>query len=331
MAAARRVLFAFAGQGSQFAGMASRFQGHSVYTQCMSECTGSFRRAGGVTPADIAAALADDAADLADTSVAQPVVAALQITAARAVATSGFQCIAAVGHSLGDIAAAYTAGFVTLDQAMAVVRHRSAVMSDCHGSMAVAKAPASTVRKLLSHAGLSDDVYVSGKNSPSNTTISGATAALQDATKALKASKVVARAVPVQYAFHSPLLTQEHEDRLAEALRPVFAGERRGGGAAWFPTGLLTQDELCCEHADAAALYAAKLAECDGGSALGAEYWAAQVRRPVSFEPAVSAAVARWSPEAAVECGAKPVVESFVRPAIKGGDVLQAADIVTAA
>eukprot|EP00756_Hemistasia_phaeocysticola_P060959 Hpha_TRINITY_DN4460_c0_g1::TRINITY_DN4460_c0_g1_i1::g.50504::m.50504 len=221
---ARRALFAFAGQGAQGRGMGDLFlRRGGQFSVALGECAEAWRKDGTKRPVDLRAGLADATEEeLSDTTVAQPLIVALQISASRAVADAGFVPVCAVGHSLGDVTAAHIAGHLSLAEALAVVRHRSEVMAECIGSMAACRAPAGRVRQALRDAGLAEEVYVAGCNAKDDTTISGAAEVVKEATSVLKRSRIVSRLVPVRYAFHSPLLTEAHEEALRGRLQAVL-------------------------------------------------------------------------------------------------------------
>eukprot|EP01062_Namystynia_karyoxenos_P010646 TRINITY_DN13772_c0_g1_i1.p2 TRINITY_DN13772_c0_g1~~TRINITY_DN13772_c0_g1_i1.p2 ORF type:complete len:359 (+),score=104.41 TRINITY_DN13772_c0_g1_i1:142-1077(+) len=296
--------------------MAAGFLQHAVFRDAVARAGESWRRSApqqGAADGPPLLEQLEQGGDLEDTTVAQPLLAALQIAAAELCSGSGLhKPLAAVGHSLGDISAACTAGVLTLDEAMAVVRHRSAVMARCLGAMAAVRASAAKTRGVIVDVGLGDSVSVAASNAAGDSTISGPAEAVQQAVGALKQARVVARPVPVRYAFHSPLLTAEDENTLRTALRGALGPPRplAAGDTLWYPTGLLTQEELC--GGSPAELYAERLAGAQQ-QGLGADYWAAQVRRPVCFEWAARAA--RAAAPAAVEVGPRPVVSRYLTAA----------------
>jgi acyl transferase domain-containing protein len=135
--------------------------------------------------------------------MAQPLCTALQVALFHLLKRLGIKPTAVVGHSSGEIAAAYAAGYITLEYALAAAYYRGYVTKDgdrSSGAMAAVGLSAADVLPVL-RAG----VCVACENSPSSTTISGDKEALKDVLTGLKEAKpdVFARLLKVEMAYHS--------------------------------------------------------------------------------------------------------------------------------
>ena len=127
---------------------------------------------------------------------------AIQIAIANRLQRIGIEPSTVVGHSSGEIAAAYASGSLSLTEALAAAYYRGFVAGvlDLVGGMAAVGLGVSQVSKYLV-----DGVVVACDNSPSNVTLSGDLPALQGVLETIKkeSSNVLARLLKVDIAYHS--------------------------------------------------------------------------------------------------------------------------------
>ena len=111
---------------------------------------------------------------------------------------------ALVGHSVGEVAAAYLGGALSFDDAIKVICHRGQLMQQATGlgKMAAIELSEADVERLLDPYG--DRVSTAAINSPTSIVISGETAAIDEIVAAAKSRGVSRKLLPVNYAFHSP-------------------------------------------------------------------------------------------------------------------------------
>lgn len=203
---------------------------------------------------------------LAETEVAQPAIFAIQLGLTALWKSWGIHPKAVVGHSVGEIAAAYVAGVLSLEDAVRVVYHRSRLMQRVTGQgkmAAVGLSPEQAEELAKQYTGLS----VGAVNSPISTVLSGNEEALQEILASLTAKGTFARMLPVNYAFHSPVM-DSLTDELTNALE----------GINILPANL--------------PLYSTVRGERSKDHDYNAEYWARNIRQPVLFSPAIKASLA---------------------------------------
>lgn len=139
---------------------------------------------------------------MARAELAQPLSTVVQIGLVNALKRLGVRPQAVVGHSSGEIAAAYAAEALTLREAVTAAYYRGHVskQSSAPGGMAAIGLGAEETKKFLP-----DRVVVACENSPSSTTISGDADQLQVALANIKAEQpeTFARALKVEMAYHS--------------------------------------------------------------------------------------------------------------------------------
>ena len=222
---APRVAFVFSGQGTQRPGMGLElFERRAEFRAALEECDAAIRLRAGWSVID--ALRADPRrSQLHRTEVAQPVIFAVQVALARLWDAWGVRPEAVCGHSVGEIAAAFVAGALTLDDAARIAVERGRVMERVTGKgrMVAVNLPASEIEDLLT-----DDLGLAAVNGPRSVVLSGAPRAVEEAVRRLTERKVRHHVLPVDYAFHSAQLDPLREE-LAHALsairpRPVRTG-----------------------------------------------------------------------------------------------------------
>ncbi|KAM0212330.1 hypothetical protein ACHAQI_004728 [Fusarium lateritium] len=135
--------------------------------------------------------------------LSQPLCTAVQLALFNKFASLGISPTAVVGHSSGEIAAAYAAGYLSMEEAIMIAYYRGYVTSkqNPNGSMVAVGMGALDVSKYLC-----DGVVVACENSPSSSTISGDTDRVAQVVEAIKQNvpDVFVRQVNVNMAYHSP-------------------------------------------------------------------------------------------------------------------------------
>ncbi|KAL8969458.1 MAG: hypothetical protein Q9183_001983 [Haloplaca sp. 2 TL-2023] len=137
----------------------------------------------------------------------QPLCAAIQIALVDTFASVGIRPSAVVGHSSGEIAAAYAAGMLTAEEAIINAKYRGAVtsMHERPGAMAAVSLSASQITHYLT-----PQVTLACDNSPSSVTISGDPGAVDGVLKEIRGSQsnVMAKKLQVDKAYHSPHMAE---------------------------------------------------------------------------------------------------------------------------
>ncbi|EEY15605.1 lovastatin nonaketide synthase [Verticillium alfalfae VaMs.102] len=164
---------------------------------------------------------------VADAAFSQPLCTALQVGLVDVLAAWGVRPAAVLGHSSGEIAAAYAVGALSREAAWRLAYHRGALSSALatttgsdhrRGGMASVAMNAEDATRYfgdkLGVAAVGRDIVVACVNSPRNVTISGNAESVDKIQKALEADGVFARTLQVNNGYHSPLM-----EPIAEAYR----------------------------------------------------------------------------------------------------------------
>ncbi|HWQ04001.1 MAG TPA: SDR family NAD(P)-dependent oxidoreductase [Longilinea sp.] len=158
--------------------------------------------------------------DLKNTEITQPAVLTANVALLRLMKKFGFEPDLVIGHSLGEYAALVAAGVLTFAEALEVVsargREMSKVSMEDNGCMAAVSAPLGEVESILKT--IDGYVVLANINSPQQSVIGGATAAVEQALAAFQSAGFQAVKIPVSHAFHTRIVAPA-----SEPLRKVIA------------------------------------------------------------------------------------------------------------
>jgi acyl transferase domain-containing protein/NADP-dependent 3-hydroxy acid dehydrogenase YdfG len=176
---------------------------------------------------------AEDRKALATTTLTQPALGACSVGMMRLLESFGIRPDVAAGHSYGELTALFAAGAFGFDTLLDLSYHRGEAMT---GRGAADGRAAGDLGTMLAVAGGRDavsgaivgieGVWLANINSPRQTVISGYTAAVERAREALRSQGLEATPIPVQCAFHTPLMARAR-DRFAATLGRVAAAPLR--------------------------------------------------------------------------------------------------------
>lgn len=206
-----RVGFVFTGQGGQWFAMGRQLIEQSpIVRQILEKCDNVLQSLPDSPDWFIVEELlrSKNASRLAETRFSQPICTALQLAVLFLLKAWGITPSAVVGHSSGEMAAAFAAGILSFENTVVAAYYRGLYMSNgSQGSgerpgamMAVGMTESEAVAELMGYQGR---IALAAINSPSSMTLSGDEDAILDLKENLIKRKIFARQLQVAQAFHS--------------------------------------------------------------------------------------------------------------------------------
>lgn len=208
------IVFVFSGQGAHWRGMGrALYAGEPVFRKAVMRCDEILKNH---APWSLIDALHDDseASRLEDTAVAQPAIFAIQVALTALWDSWGIRPAAVVGHSLGEITAAYVSGILSLADAVRIVYYRSLHMSKTGpGKMLAVGTGMDEVTACLND--YRGRVELAALNTPRSVTLSGDTDAIESLEAFFSNANIFCRFLQVQCPFHSHRMDPIRDDFLA--------------------------------------------------------------------------------------------------------------------
>lgn len=287
-------VFVFSGMGPQWWGMARELLcAGGIFAETAAQIDAEFTK---LSEWSIIDALLQPEAEsrVTSTEVAQPANFLVQVALVSELAQYGISPAAIIGHSVGEVAAAYVSGMLTLREAVRVAYHRARLQATTAGSggMLAVGLPLERARDLIA-----DDprVDIAAINSATSLTLSGDPDRLDEIAEKLTEEAAFARRLRVEVPYHSRLM-----DPILDALRTELAD--------------------LSPRPPSVPLYSTVTGELVTAADWDAEYWCANVRQPVRFHDAVTKAIGAGS-RVFLEVGPHPVLSGNIREALVDADV----------
>ncbi|KAI0116548.1 putative polyketide synthase [Nemania sp. FL0031] len=275
--------FVFTGQGAQYPGMAKELALHDTQFRATIKRLDAFLRELPVelTPRwSLEGIILDplESNQINDANRSQPACTAVQIALVDLLRSWGVNPTAVVGHSSGEIAAAYAAGLLSAHQAILAAYFRGRAVDELTtaGSMMVAGISAATADTTIRGANLEDEVWVACINSPESVTLSGTTTGINHLFVEIQERGHFARKLATGgKAYHSPMV-REAGERYKTLLEPHLIMSRSTNGES------PNMQELPKMYSSAFANTHGEALLLDG-QAVSAEYWQSNLEKPVQF------------------------------------------------
>lgn len=283
-------VWVFPGMGPQWWKMGAELYTHnSVFRAALDETDAHFRR---IAARSILADMFKngEASLMPRNDVAQPANLMIQVGLVAILRAWGIEPDAILGHSVGEVAAAWAAGALTLEDAVLASHHRSRLQQLAAGQggmLAVGLSPEQAQSELASFPG----VVIAAFNSPEMVTLAGPNDQLDAAAAHFGTQEVFAKRLRVEVPYHSPAMDPMREELLTSlsALKPM---------------------------SPQTALYSTALGRRIEGPTHDADYWWTNTRGAVRLQGACEA-IAQDGHRIFLEVGPHPVLAASIRASIQ--------------
>ena len=254
-------VFVYSGQGSQWAGMGRQLLADEpAFAAAVAELEPHFVAQVGFSLHDVLTS----GEKLVGINRVQPVLVGVQLALTALWRSYGVEPDAVIGHSMGEVTAAVVAGALTPADGFQVIATRSRLMARLsgQGAMALLELDADATTALI--AGY-PQVTLAVHASERQTVIAGPPEQVDALIAVVAGQDLLARRIDVDVASHHPII-----DPILPDLRTALAGLE--------------------PKAPTIRMISTTLENFSTASLLDADYWAANLRNPVRFSYAVSAA-----------------------------------------
>ena len=274
-----QILFCFTGQGAQYCAMGQELLVYEVYKASLRNADSYLKSIGAPWSVFEELNMSKENSSIGQPEYSQPLCTVLQVALVDLLKHWNISPTMVVGHSSGEIGAAYAMGAISAEDSWKIAYHRGRLAASLQvtapqlkgGMMAVGLSEAD-ISPYLKKLGLSDhDVLsVACVNSPCNVTVSGDMLRLTQLETLLKADSVFVRRLAVDNAYHSMHMKHIADDYF-KSIENVKSIPTTASGVTMISSvsGLIV-----------------------GSEDLGPAYWVDNMVSPVQFSNAVEGAIA---------------------------------------
>ena len=288
--------FAFSGNGCQWPGMGRQLiEKDTVFTDTIrqvDEILSQFQEWSVLK--ELKTGCSEERID--HTDVAQPLLFALQIGLYESLKAKGLVPHAVYGHSVGEIAAAYASGALTLEDACMVVHFRSTMQENTRGLGRMAAINISLEKAEEFVAANKGKIELAAINASNSVTLAGDINVLEKICEIVNSEKGWGRLLEIKYPFHSNFM-----DSIEESIRTslkVIKPQEADIPFISTTTGLWMD-----------------------GRELDSDYWWRNIRYPVRFHSATDYLLAQGT-RFFLEVGANGILQFYLMDAIKARNVV---------
>lgn len=272
---APKIGFVFTGQGSQWYAMGQELMVYPIFQNSMKQATEYFQSLGAGWSLLKELTKDKESSNVNEPWLSHPACVALQMALVGLLRSWGIVPARVVGHSSGEIAAAYAASRLSQRAAWKAAYWRgyvSAKQLAVKGTMMAVGLPASELQQYIDqvNASIEGELVISCFNSPANQTVAGDVVKV-DALKEVLDAKgdIFARKLAVKNAYHSSHMREVSDEYLAR----------------------LSDLDVDANKAESSSieLFSSVTGQRVSQSELGASYWVDNMVSPVRFHEAVTA------------------------------------------
>ena len=267
-----QLLFAFAGQGTQYPEMAQQlYKWLPAFREALNNIDKVYAKYSGYSVIEKYGLARREIAlkDLQDVRISLPCIVFTQVALTELVLKTGVQPSGVLGHSTGEMVAAWACGAITLEQLCELTYVRAEMQAKMRpGAMAAWATSWEEADALVKSFALEDRVVIAGINAPKAVTLAGDLEAIERLVAHGKSSGIRCTRLDVPRAYHSHHVKDIYSE-LANRLAYITAQPSQ---IPFFSTVLGYEREM-------------------NGNELGGSYWLDNIAKSVHFQGGCQAAL----------------------------------------
>ena len=293
-----KLVFMFGGQGSQWYAMGRQLvESEPVFKESILTVSKLVRDLGKPWSLIDELMASEDESRIEETFLSQLATFAIQYATTQLLMSWKIYPSAVLGHSLGEFAAACTAGIVTLKEAIQLVLTRATLQDQCpnNGGMAALGMSEEKARNMLIELKLSQTLEIAAINDANSVTVSGDSESIQALGQhlAIHSKDTFWRVLGTKRAFHSA--------HMALIKKPFQAAIRR----------VKLKPQL-----SKIPIYSTVEGKIVSGEQFDCDYWWRNIRCPVQFQPAMKN-VLKDGYKQIIEISTQPILAHYVKQIAK--------------
>ncbi|KAI0199478.1 beta-ketoacyl synthase domain-containing protein [Astrocystis sublimbata] len=238
-------------------------------------------------------------------SVSQPLCTAIQIVLVKLLRAAGIDFAAVIGHSSGEIACAYAAGYLSASDAIRIAYYRglhsrlACGPGGIKGAMLAVGTTLDDAEQLCNDEVFHGRVKVAACNSPSSVTLSGDEEAIEEMMEIFEDEQKFVRRLKVDTAYHSHHMIPCSQAYL-ESMRAISVSTARQHDSNCIWVSSVCRDQSFEKMSD-----------------VDAQYWVDNLLSPVLFKHAVERAASTGTFDGIIEVGPHPALKGPVRETLQ--------------
>jgi|GEM_PF-441789 len=209
----KKLTFVFPCIGSQYVKMGARLLKTPVFEEEIQKCDQYWINISGWSIKKELQKGSQESLLLSDSGVAWPCITALQLGLVKLLNHWGIKPDCVVGHSGGELTAAYCAGILSLEQVFKIIGAYYQIIHEpeLSGKLAHVSLPAAEVDRYLNSMNMKGDAAIAGYNSPKATLICGNEAIINQIVSDFKHKNIFSSIINTSTCFHNEVYSKYGE------------------------------------------------------------------------------------------------------------------------
>ncbi len=295
----QKTVFVYNGNGAQWLGMGKDIANHfPEFQKSLNEFDKRLKPLIGWSVRDWFVKEQKDE-DIKNAEIIQPVVLALQIAITDTLRFHGIMPDYVIGHSVGEISAAYACGAINAEEAICIIKARCEAQKPAKGKglMAAASFTGQEIEEMNEKHGYA--LSVASYNAPNSITITGSHEEIENAGNVAQQVRKTFKTLESEYPYHSPIM-ESGKSLFIKHMKPLNKKKTLSCDFISTVSGKLEKESLFAK-----------------------EYWWQNIRNPVLFQSAIEEVCRIETKKGSetlsfIEIGPSAILQSYIRKSSSG-------------